>query len=186
MAKNFKKSMFKPIKQKECRECKELFTPYNSLQVCCSPKCATEHAKKKVWKAEKQKMIDKARTRTEWLNLAQVVFNTYIRLRDKDKGCITCGKPFRDKFDAGHFFSVGSYPALRFNEDNVQGQCVACNQHGHGMQSEYFIQLPKRIGLDRFNYLLEQRKSVIKLSELEIKELIEKYKKKIKELKKDL
>jgi hypothetical protein len=53
------------------------------------------------------------------------------------------------------------------------------------MQSEYFIQLPKRIGLDRFNFLLEQRKSVLKLNELEIKELINVYKKKIKELKKD-
>ena len=53
------------------------------------------------------------------------------------------------------------------------------------MQSEYFIQLPNRIGLDRFNVLLEQRKSVLKLSEVEIKELINVYKKKIKELKKD-
>jgi len=168
-----------------CKECGTPFTKYKTTDKWCSLSCVVEGAKKKVWKAEKQKMIDKARTRTEWLNLAQVVFNTYIRLRDKDKGCITCSKPFRDKYDAGHFFSVGSYPALRFNEDNVHGQCVACNQHGHGMQSEYFIQLPKRIGLDRFNVLLEQRKSVLKLNELEIKELIEKYKKKIKELKKD-
>ena len=185
MANNIIKSLFKEIKNKNCKECGGLFKPFTSLQVCCSQECAIDLSKKRVWKAEKQKMIDKARTRTEWLNLAQVVFNTYIRLRDKDKGCITCSKPFRDKFDAGHFFSVGSYPALRFNEDNVHGQCVACNQHGHGMQSEYFIQLPKRIGLDRFNYLLEQRKSVLKLNELEIKELINVYKKKIKELKKD-
>jgi hypothetical protein len=184
MAKNIIKSLFKEIKNKNCKECGGLFKPFTSLQVCCSQECAIDLSKKRVWKAEKQKIIDKTRTRTEWLNLAQVVFNTYIRLRDKDKGCITCSKPFRDKYDAGHFFSVGSYPALRFNEDNVQGQCVACNQHGHGMQSEYFIQLPKRIGLDRFNVLLEQRKSVLKLSEVEIKELINVYKKKIKELKK--
>jgi len=183
MAKNIIKSLFKEIKNKNCKECGGLFKPFTSLQVCCSQECAIDLSKKRVWKAEKQKIIDNTRTRTEWLNLAQVVFNTYIRLRDKDKGCITCSKPFRDKYDAGHFFSVGSYPALRFNEDNVQGQCVACNQHGHGMQSEYFIQLPKRIGLDRFNVLLEQRKSVLKLNELEIKELINVYKKKIKELK---
>ena len=128
-------------------------------------------------------MQDKARTRTEWLNIAQVTFNTYIRLRDAKQGCITCKRPFKEKYDAGHFLSVGSYPALRFNEDNVHGQCVACNQHGHGMQTEYFIELPKRIGLDRLNNLLELRKSTLKLNELEIKELIEKYKKKIKELK---
>ena len=171
------------IKYKHCKECGEVFKPYNSLQVVCSTKCAAIRAVDKVWKKERKVMQDKARTRTEWLNIAQVTFNTYIRLRDAKKGCITCKRPFKDKYDAGHFLSVGSYPALRFNEDNVHGQCVACNQHGHGMQTEYFIELPKRIGLDRLNNLLELRKSTLKLTELEIKELIEKYKKKIKELK---
>lgn len=171
------------IKYKHCKECGEVFKPYNSLQVVCSTKCAAIRAVDKVWKKERKVMQDKARTRTEWLNIAQVTFNTYIRLRDAKQGCITCKRPFKDKYDAGHFLSVGSYPALRFNEDNVHGQCVACNQHGHGMQTEYFIELPKRIGLDRLNYLLELRKSTLKLTELEIKELIEKYKKKIKELK---
>lgn len=174
------------IKDKNCKECGKVFSPYNSLQVVCSAKCASIRAVNKVWQKEKKVLKDKARTRTEWLNLAQVVFNTYIRLRDAKLGCITCKRPFKDKYDAGHFLSVGSYPALRFNEDNVHGQCVACNQYGHGMQTEYFIELPHRIGLDRLNDLLELRKSVLKLTELEIKELIDKYKKKIKEIKKNI
>lgn len=175
--------MPKKVNFKQCKECCKEFEQYNSLQVVCSTKCAAIRAIDKVWKKERKIMQDKARTRTEWLNIAQVTFNTYIRLRDAKQGCITCKRPFKDKYDAGHFLSVGSYPALRFNEDNVHGQCVACNQHGHGMQTEYFIELPKRIGLDRLNNLLELRKSTLKLTELEIKELIEKYKKKIKELK---
>ncbi len=99
----------KQSKPKSCKCCGKDFYPYRSTEKVCSLECAVKLGKDKVWKAEKQKMIDKARTRTEWLNLAQVVFNTYIRLRDKDKGCITCGKPFRDKYDAGHFFSASPF-----------------------------------------------------------------------------
>lgn len=162
------------------------FTKYKTTDKWCSLSCVVEWAKKKVWKAEKQKMIDKARTRTEWLNLAQVVFNQYINLRDKGQKCISCNCDLTGKkVHASHFLPVGSYPALRFNEDNVFSSCIECNLHKHGNQAEYAIMLPKRIGLDRFNYLLEQRKSVLKLSEVEIKDLIEKYRKKIKELKKD-
>jgi len=189
MAKNFKKSMFKPIKPKECRECKELFTPYNSLQVCCSPKCATEHAKKKVWKAEKQNMIDKARTRTEWLNLAQIVFNQYINQRDfgSGKDCISCGCTLvKGQVNASHFMPVGSYPNLRFNEDNCHSSCIHCNLYLHGNQFEYSLRLPRRISEERFYSLNEIKNEPLKLTTLEIKDLIEKYKKKIKELKKYL
>lgn len=184
MKKNFKGSMFKPIKQKECRECKELFTPYNSLQVCCSPKCATEHAKKKVWKKEKAERIDKLRTRTEWLNLAQVVFNQYINLRDKGQPCISCGCDLKGKqVNASHFFSVGAYPALRFNEDNCHSSCIECNLHKHGNIFEYSLRLPKRIGEERYKALNESKNDTLKLTESEIKELIATYKAKIKQLK---
>lgn len=185
MRSNFKKSMFKPIKQRECKECKELFTPYNSLQSCCSAKCATELAKKKVWKEEKKKLIDKNRTRTEWLNLLQVVFNSYIRERDKDLPCITCGTTSNIQYHSGHFFSVGSYPNLRFHEDNAHKQCVTCNTYNHGNLYEYTLRLPDRIGNERFNKLIAEKDKPLKLTTLEIKELIKKYKEKLKELKKN-
>ncbi len=64
--------------------------------------------------------------------LAQVVFNKYIRLRDKDKPCVSCDKPLGSKYDAGHYFSSGGHKAVTFDENNVHGQCVTCNQHKHG------------------------------------------------------
>jgi ssDNA-binding Zn-finger/Zn-ribbon topoisomerase 1 len=113
--------------------------------------------------------------------MAQTVVNSFIRLRDEKKGCITCGTDLRGrKFDAGHFFSTGAYPNIRFNLDNIHGQCVPCNQHKHGNHTEYFIRLPKRIGLDRFNKLLEIRHQQTKYSIEELKELIKEYKLKIK------
>jgi len=165
----------KKIKDKKCKECGNTYTPFNSLQQVCSPKCHSIFTKKKA------ELKVKLRTRTEWLNTLQKLFNQWIRLRDEKKGCITCLKPFKDKFDAGHFLAVGSYPNLRFNEDNCHGQCVHCNQHKHGASAEYFIQLPNRIGLCKFNELLNSRNESLKLTLDEIQELIKIYKLKIKE-----
>lgn len=171
----------KKIKDKKCKECGESFTPFKTTQVVCGPKCAAKLAETKVWKEKKKVMIENTRTRTEWLSLLQIVFNKYIRLRDEGKPCISCDRPLVAKFDAGHFLAVGSYPNLRFNEDNVHGQCVHCNQHKHGASAEYFIQLPNRIGLCKFNELLNSRNESLKLTLDEIKELIKHYKLKIKE-----
>ena len=165
----------KLIKTKKCKECGGNFTPFKTTQVVCGAKCAAKLAEAKVWKERKKVMIENTRTRTEWLSILQVVFNKYIRLRDANKPCISCDRPLGAKFDAGHFLAVGSYPNLRFNEDNVHGQCVHCNQHKHGASAEYFIQLPNRIGLCKFNELLNSRNESLKLTLDEIQELIKIY-----------
>jgi hypothetical protein len=61
----------------------------------------------------------KLKTRSQWLKGAQIVFNRFIRLRDEGDSCISCGRNTGAKMNAGHYKSVGSTPALRFNEDNV-------------------------------------------------------------------
>lgn len=184
MPNNAKRSAFKQIKPKICCECGELFTPYNSLQVCCGYVCSIEHAKKKVWKKEKAERIDKLRTRTEWLNLAQKVFNTYINKRDFGKTCISCDCDLKGKpVNASHFLSMGAYPALRFNEDNCHSSCIECNLYKHGNIFEYSLRLPKRIGEERYKALNESKNDTLKLTESEIKELIATYKAKIKQLK---
>lgn len=119
---------------------------------------------------------EKTKTHSMWLNDLQKVFNQYIRVRDKGKPCISCDTPLIGKYDAGHYMSVGAYANLRFNEDNVHGQCVHCNQHKHGNQVEYGIRLPLRIGMERYNDLLLSRNSNSKLSVEEIKEKITHYK----------
>jgi hypothetical protein len=127
-------------------------------------------------------MKEELMTHSAWLKKLQVTFNRYIRLRDKDKGCICCGKPLKGKFDAGHFYSVGAHPELRFNEDNVHGQTVHCNRDKHGNLLEYAERLPRRIGEKRYNALKEAKGSTFKPSIPEIKEMIELYKTKIKEI----
>lgn len=167
------------IKPRRCKACNEVFTPMRPLVPVCSPKCAISHINKlKENKAKQEKKVlkEKLKTHKDYLNELQKIFNTYIRERDKNKGCISCDAPLNSKYDAGHYFSVGSYPNLRFNIDNVHGQCVACNQHRHGNINEYSIRLPQRIGQERFNKLLESRKVVTKLSIPEVEVLKIKYK----------
>lgn len=139
-----------------------------------------QEKQRKSWQKEKSDLKAKLKTKSEWLNDFQKIFNTYIRERDLKKPCISCDKSLIGKFDAGHYFTVGAYPNIRFNEDNVHGQCVECNQHKHGNIAEYSIRLPYRIGQQRYDKLLMERNDSNKLSIEDIKQLISDYKEKIK------
>ncbi len=79
------------------------------------------------------------------------IFNAFIRERDRDKGCITCGAYKIEH--ACHFYSAGFYSALRFNEDNVHGGCLQCNYFKHGSGNEYRRNIALRIGKDRLSLL---------------------------------
>ena len=59
---------------------------------------------------------------------ADKYFSLFIRERDKDKGCVTCGK-FTDNKDCGHFLSR-RFESTRFDEKNAHGQCQKCNRLG--------------------------------------------------------
>ena len=177
----------KKIYQRKCVVCKDKFTPQNDTQIVCNPACAVEYMKRqrsKEWKQQKKEIKQKLETKSEVLKAAQIVFNTYIRLRDKNKNCISCDKKLiGNDVNASHFFSVGAYPNLRFNEDNVHSSCIRCNKELHGNIKEYDLRLPNRIGIESYNKLLEDRNKPLKLTLDDVKELIAIYKQKIKELK---
>ena len=108
----------------------------------------------------------------------QDVFNKFIRLRDKDKPCISCGQ-FKT-LQAGHFYTVKQYDGLRFNEDNVHGECAYCNLFDGMHLLNYAANLKNRIGEQRCAEL-EQRanlykKDGYKWTRSELMELIKKYK----------
>ena len=106
-------------------------------------------------------------------------FHKYIRERDKDKPCISCGK--YNKLQAGHFYSAGQYPGLRFEEKNVHGQCLHCNYFKHGSLINYTHNLVDRIGAYDFGQLKLKadtyKKSRFKWDRFYLLEIIEKYKK---------
>ena len=173
------------VYQRKCVTCKDKFTPQNNTQICCSPVCAIDYMKKqrsKEWQKEKKIIKQSLETKSEVLKAAQIVFNNYIRARDKNKNCISCGKQLGKTFHAGHMFSVGAYPNLRFNENNVHGQCIECNLHKHGNVKEYDLSLQNILSDIEYSKLLESRNTPLKLSLDEVKELIAIYKHKTQEL----
>jgi len=183
----------KEVKTKICIVCQNEFKPFKTTQKVCGIKCSLIHAKEKTkqkevksWNKEKKYRKEKLKTYSDWLKYLQIVFNTYIRDRDKKDPCISCGTTRQNiKYDAGHFFSVGAFPNVRFDEDNVHRQCSNnCNVKLSGNIHEYRPRLIKKIGVERFEALeLRARKTDLKLSIPEIKEKIEYYKQKTKLLK---
>lgn len=177
------------LNKRKCKNCNKVFQKTKPLQFVCSVRCSIEYSKKQKekkenqeWKKRKAETKEKLKTKKDYEKELQVVFNKYIRLRDQNKPCISCGTPLKGKFDAGHFYPAGSYKNLRFNEDNVHAQCVHCNQHKHGALNEYALKLPERIGQERFDKLnkdrlIERHYSIPELIELKVI-----YKDKIKQL----
>ena len=187
----------KPPKQHKCKECGAYYIKKQSTQQVCSMKCAIAFSKRKAEeKRKKQEKSDrleasrrmrerkeKLKSRSDWLKDLQRVFNEFIRLRDVDLPCISCGRYHQGQYHAGHYRSVGACPELRFNEDNAHKQCSACNSHLSGNILEYRLGLIEKIGLERVEFLERKDHPPLKVSVEEIKDLIKVYKAKCKELK---
>jgi hypothetical protein len=175
----------KQQKQKKCKNCKQPFTPIRSTleKYCKESECVrvwVSIEKEKAWKKTKAEKKAELMTVQDYIKIAQVTFNKYIRLRDKDYTCISCGKELGAKFDAGHYLNANNHWNVRFNELNVNGQCVYCNQHLHGNLIEYRKRLIKLIGVESVEWLEEHAKKTRKFTIEELKEIIETYKQKIK------
>ena len=104
-------------------------------------------------------------------------FHKFIRTRDKDLPCISCGR--YTKLQAGHFYSA-SNSSVRFNEDNVNGQCIQCNHFLSGNLLPYRQNLIKKIGQERVDKITlnveMSKKFGFKWSRLFLIETILKYK----------
>ena len=170
---------------KTCKICFNQFEPVRALMVTCSYSCALAYSRgkiAKVVKAENKVKKERMKTKSQHLKELQTIFNKYIRLRDLLLPCVSCGDTINSTAHASHFFSVGSHPALRFNEDNVHSSCEQCNTYLHGNLIEYSLRLPERIGQDNYDNLIASRGERLQLSIPEIEELKTVYKQKIKDL----
>lgn len=85
------------------------------------------------------------------LKKAQTAFNCFVRKRDANLPCISCGS--MDTAHASHFYAAGSYTGLRFSEDNCHLACISCNTFKHGNIHEYRQRLLQRIGKERLDKL---------------------------------
>ena len=167
-----------------CRNCKEKFEPVRFNQKYCFNKMCVDawvqEAKVKNWKKTKKKMQEDLETIQDLVKATQIVFNKYIRLRDKDELCISC-KQKPKKSNAGHYYNANNHWNVRFDENNVHLQCEHCNTFLSGSLIEYRKNLIKKIGIEQLTLLEAEAKKTRKFTKEELKEIIETYKKKIKQ-----
>lgn len=115
----------------------------------------------------------------------QTIFNEFIRLRDRNLPCITCLE-FKT-LQAGHYYPVGGYDGLRYDEFNVNGECAHDNCFNEAHLILYGEHLREKIGEENFlilKYRAEHYKKFgHKWSRTELEEKIIYYTEKVKQLK---
>lgn len=188
------------VKAKTCayEKCGRPFIPLRQLQTVCSPVCASR-------KVRADKLAERARDRAARDSLltvkqlkakAQDAFNAWIKLRDADLPCVSCGvvsPPERPggRWDAGHFLSRGAYPELAFEPLNCWKQCKSCNAGGgkfahkeRTVTAAYEAELLRRIGPERLAWLKGPH-PVPKLDRDELRALAADYRAKFRHMKKE-
>ena len=112
-----------------CKSCRKQCEPFNSLNAFCDADCAISYlngntGKKLIEKVKRKKFREKKKEvkgLRHWQKVTQGVVNKYVRLRDRNLPCISCGKwdhelkeaVRKGKWDAGHFKTVGGHPEIR-------------------------------------------------------------------------
>ena len=148
----------KPPKPRKCKAkgCEQQFIPRNSMHVACCGSCAHSIVRAKNEQAEQRKRsderkADRARKQElkplKWFHArTKLAVHKYIRARDHDQPCISCGKTHAAQWDSGHYVSVGSDSSLRYDLNNIHKQCSVCNQHLSGNLIRYRQNLIHKIG----------------------------------------
>lgn len=185
------------LKKKKCKYCGVLFSPRTTIQKnCYESDCIKkfyEENKTKINKvttkrkqAERKELKEKMLTISQLKQRARTPFQKWIRLRDKDKPCISCGKFDCADWAGGHYFSAERYSGLIFDERNVHKQCnTYCNVFKSANLINYRIGLIERYGEE---YVLQleseaDEKRDYKYTREELEEIKNYYLKKLRDAK---
>lgn len=191
------------LRRRRCKVCREWFIPRQSFQNWCSPEHGFELSEQRrnkdrekalaKLKKENQKKEREAKDKLKARKLAvkplsyftkqaQTAFNAFIRERDKDEPCISCGRFHDGQYHAGHYRTTGANPELRFDEDNCHKQCAPCNNHLSGNIENYTPRLIEKIGQERFDRLMGSHE-LPKWKREDYERIRDHYRAKLKELK---
>ena len=109
------------------------------------------------------------------------IFSTYIRQRD-DGVCFTCGikKPWKE-MQAGHYIPR-SHNMTRYDERNVNCQCMPCNVWKHGAMDVYALKLQMKFGDDILKELSTLKHQIKQFTTKELGEMLVFYREKLETL----
>ena len=120
----------------------------NKKRLATKAKVKREVEYKKETSARKEKL----KTISDYKKELQVIFNKWVRIRDDNHNCISCGGIPKKK-NAGHYKTTKAYPELRFEPLNCHLQCEHCNTHLSGNLINYRINLINKIGVEMVEWL---------------------------------
>ena len=155
--------------KRRCLFCKEYFNAEDGVSLpvgfFCGFQHSIEYAKKaqvKLRAKEKKKgdavtkeerkqrrcRLKELKPRSKWYADLQILVNQFVRYRDRNEPCCTCGTTNPNiKYDAGHFHTKKARPDIRFELTNLHKQCSQkCNVYGSGMRNEYEKFIVKKYG----------------------------------------
>lgn len=116
-----------------------------------------------------------------------VVFSRFIRTRDTHNGviqCFVCGtKMAFQEAQCGHFIERDKMPT-RYDEMNCNSVCEGCNCYDLDHNGRYLDKLIEKYHVPAVQELAARSYGLQKYMRHELLEMIERYKLKIKELKK--
>lgn len=133
------------------------------------------------------------KTKSDYLKIADILFGNWIKKRDSDSNknitCVCCGGTFNlsEKDTSGnyvvqcmHFVSRSTY-SLRFNEINCHAGCSHCNLQMHMESNRLAFQRYRRflvdaVGEEEVKQMEEQKREIGKVSESDLKTIIDNYK----------
>lgn len=135
-------------------------------------------------KTKNKKLVAKIKTTKQTIGKLKfkldAIFNEFIRLRDVGKRCISCGK--FTALQAGHYHSC-RYLSIRWDERNVNGQCVNCNIFNQGNFFGYSGGIKKLYGENVIQILDIKKNNIWKPTQFELSLLIQEYETKVNYLK---
>jgi hypothetical protein len=154
----------------------------SSRKIKASVKVKSE-IKKKESQAKKE-FKEKNKSIAALILEARKPFQQWIRLRDANNACISCGQTNTDLWDAGHFKKAELYTGLIFDERNIHKQCRKCNTYLNGNEGEYRKRLLEKFGSDWMKQLDDDADRLRQYSwtREELYDIKKKYSEKIKEI----
>lgn len=191
-------------KHRNCKVCNDRFTPETIYQWWCNDDHRADYAvlvmqdkrrrdqaselkrrREKEREERKELKVRKinARPKAYWIKQAQQAVNAFVRARDSNLPCVSCGTTSAAQWDAGHYRTTAAAPQFRFDPRQIHKQCSVCNQHKSGNIVPYRVELIKRIGIEiveaiennheRRSYTVEELKGIRDYYRLELKRLKE-------------
>jgi len=118
-------------------------------------------------------------TRSKKIAKLDTLFSVFIRRRDCNPigRCISCGKVITfETADCGHYINR-KHMAVRFDENNCNAQCRACNRFDEGNIQGYRKGLIAKYGESTVDMLEIKKFNTCPMKEFDIDVLISYYKK---------